>query len=147
MNINRLVLVTMLLSFAIPVSAAASGYGDLGRLFTSVQQREDLDQQRRNDLVRDFKEPTKTTKKAKKAEPSKVLVNGIVQRSDGDKVVWINGKKLDGKKGPDNLRIYRGPDRDNKLVIGVPGKRAASVAPGQTLNLPDGRVAEKYMAK
>ena len=144
-NVLLMVLVLGLISLT-PVYSAQLDDSNLGRLFTSATERVVLDRHRRQDLLQDHVAQAPTAQVNEEKITGAVVVNGVLKRSNGDKIVWINGKKVKGSKGPDNVRIYRGPDSNNRVVVGVRGKRAVKLGPGQQLRLPDGKVAENYAA-
>ncbi len=112
---------------------------DLGRLFTTAAERHALDKLRRenrpqNDII--DREPAE--KKAKL-----MVYNGIITRSNGDKQIWINGKQVKGGKGPEGIRIYKGPDRHHRVTVTVPEKnRVVKIKPGQYWNLESGKIAD-----
>lgn len=60
-------------------AAAAWAADPLGRLFFTPEEREQLERQRTRPPVE------------ARPSPSGVTVNGLVQRSDGKAVVWVNG--------------------------------------------------------
>jgi len=148
MSVNRCSIITALMAlsclFAGDWSSAAAP--ELGRLFTSSIERSTLDRLRRLDLVQDKSTPASESASGEKKSAETLVINGVVQRSNGDKTVWINGKKVDGKKGPDDVRLYRGPDRSNKVVVGIPGRRAVSMKPGQRWDPNSGKVVDVYFA-
>lgn len=89
--------------------------GDFGRLFFSAEERSHLDQQM-------LKTRTADT-------PSSITVNAIIQRSDGRRIVWINGKENDF--GPSPV--------PNIISLNIPGKKHAleiSVGEHVTIDRP-----------
>lgn len=104
----RLALLAML-GLATPPQAS-----ELGRLFFSPIERAKLDQQARKEHTQDSR--TDTT----------VTVNGIIKRSDGSRIAWINGK-------PHEVGAN---DNPNVVAVTVTGKRQAiDVTVGQRLIL------------
>jgi hypothetical protein len=75
---------------------------ELGRLFFTPQQREQLDFQQRNG------------KTPEKARHNYIIVNGVVQKKGGDRTVWINGTAQPPERGHD-----RNPTVE---TVTVPGK-------------------------
>lgn len=104
-----------------------------------------------NELGRLFFTPTERSQfeqalKARQAEngsseQSVIAVNGIIQRSDGSRIVWINGKVQHTGHGSD----------PNKVPVLVPGKNnTVEVKVGQRVRVensaPNASVAPKISA-
>jgi len=102
-------------SIAFPVPALAD---DLGRLFFTPQERQELDRRRASNIV-DREAP---------AAESLVTVNGQVTRSGGKTTTWINGVAHDD--------TYRSRD---PARVGVQGR---SVKVGETLDRSRGTVTD-----
>ena len=102
---------------SITVSAPALA-DDLGRLFFTPQERQELDRRRANNIV-DREAP---------AAESLVTVNGQVTRSGGKTTTWINGVAHDD--------TYRSGD---PARVGVQGR---SVKVGETLDRSRGAVTD-----
>lgn len=102
---------------AIPSAAAQ----DLGRIFFTPQQRQDLDRRRNLNVI-----------ESEVVVESLVTVNGHVTRSSGKTTTWINGvPQYDAYRG-------RAPDR-----VGVErGDTAVGVKIGQTLDRSTGEVRD-----
>ena len=106
-------------SVALPVPAVAD---DLGRLFFTPQERQELDRRRDNNVVeRDA--PT---------VESLVTVNGQVTRSSGKTTTWINGVAHDD--------TYR--SRDPARVAVERGGSRVPVKVGETLDRSRGTVTD-----
>jgi hypothetical protein len=104
------------------LAASPSGYGqDVGRVFFTPQQRQDLDR-RRDTNVPETGAPVE----------SLVTVNGHVTRSSGKTTTWINGVP--------QYDTYRGrvPDR----VAVESGTTMQGVRVGQTLDRSSGEVRD-----
>jgi hypothetical protein len=82
------------LALALLLAGTAHG-ADLGRLFYSPAEREQLDRLRRG-------EPAQATASAAKGGHA---VTGFVQRSDGRGVVWIDGRPVE-VSGRDAKRVF-----------------------------------------
>jgi hypothetical protein len=102
-------------AITLPVPALAD---DLGRLFFTPQERQELDRQRASNIV-DREAP---------AAASLVTVNGQVTRSGGKTTTWINGVAHDD--------TYRSRD---PARVGVQGR---SVKVGETLDRSRGAVTD-----
>ena len=102
-------------------SAAAAD--NLGRLFFTPQQRQDLDRRRQANI----QESTVTVN-------SSLTVNGQVSRSHGKNTVWINGVPQENTKRPlDPARVV--------LPAGE-GEPSVNIKIGQTLDKVRGRVKD-----
>lgn len=118
-----------------PVYSAEDIEG-LGKLFIDAEQREKLEAVRRG---------TYNAEAEKESRLSNVRVNGLVLRSDGENVVWINGEStLDGKeiKG-----LSVNPDAVDaetyKVQVRVEGKRV-NIKPGQNWSEGTGTIKDNY---
>ncbi len=120
--------------YAQPLQAA-----ELGRLFTTPAERQVLDKLRLENLPPlDITAQSTTEKK-----PKTMVYNGIVTRSNGDSQIWINGKSVEGRKGPEGIKIYRGPDHENRVTLTVSGKhKVVKVKPGERWNLESGEIVD-----
>jgi len=96
---------------------------ELGRLFYTPQERQELDRRRQSDVV----EP-----EAKAVVENLVTVNGQVTRSSGKTTTWINGVPQDD--------TYRGRDPARVAVDG--GTSRVPVKVGQTLDRSGGQVSD-----
>ena len=95
---------------ALPASAAEP----LGRLFTTPEQRRALDALREAGGA--------TPADTAGLEPSaaapvdgQVVLNGVVSRSLGPDVVWVNGARTGAADA--RIRLRRGPDRSNRVTL------------------------------
>jgi len=102
----------------------AGAYENLGRLFFSAQQRQDLDR-RRQANVQD----------SAVSAASLVTVNGQVSRSSGKTTTWINGVPQE------NARKPRDPAR--ATLPGGEGEASVSLKIGQTLDKGRGEVKDE----
>ena len=105
----------MLLCLAAPATAAAE---ELGRLFFTPQQREDLDRRRASNRA---EEETPQIKEGP------LTIEGQVQRSSGKAVIWINGAPQYDSR----------PSRDPSQVTVVPNEGEPGV------NLKIGQIYER----
>jgi hypothetical protein len=101
-------------------AGGAAAAQDIGRLFFTPQQREDLDR-RRN---------TVTPETTAAPVESEVTVNGRVTRSSGKTTTWVNGQP--------QYDAYAG--RDGDRVTMESGDSAVKVRVGQTLDRSRGQV-------
>ncbi len=108
----------------------------LGRLFIDAEQREKLEAVRRG---------TYKAEKEQESRVSNVRINGLMIRSDGENVVWVNGQNtLDGSP-IDGVRINPDTaDRDSYAVkVLIDGKRV-NIRPGQNWSEGTGTVKDSY---
>jgi hypothetical protein len=99
---------------------------ELGRLFFTPQQRQDLDRQRDTPVA-----PASASASVSSVE-NRVTVNGHVTRSSGKTTTWINGAP--------QYDTYRGTDR-----VAIQGSGAAGVKVGQTLDREQGKVQDPLL--
>jgi len=66
------------------------------------------------------------------ATPSSVQINGIVKRSNGKSVVWVNGKNTMDTTMTDGIKVYSGSIKsNNKVPVLIDGKKIY-IKPGET---------------
>lgn len=102
---------------------SAFAVDNLGRLFFTPQQRQDLDRRRQANI----QESTVTVN-------SFVTVNGQVSRSNGKNTVWINGAPQETSRKP--------VDPSRVSVQGGEGERPIDLKVGQTLDRVRGEVKD-----
>ena len=147
--------VLLLLLFLFPTEDAYA-QPRIGRLFSSPEQRIELDRLRDDPgLGAEAEAEAETEPAAGRTGPESrpapassppafpVTVNGVVLRSDGRRVAWVNGAETaTGTTTPEGLRIDAAPGRG--LRIRWPGGRtSAALEPGQTIDAK-GRVRDAY---
>jgi hypothetical protein len=114
----RLLATALLLALAVEPIAAAE---NLGRLFFTPQQRQELDRRRQANI-----------QDSAVTANSFVTVNGQVSRSQGKTTVWINGVPQEGTRRPID------PARVN--LTGGEGEPSVNLKIGQTLDKVRGQV-------
>lgn len=109
---------------------------ELGRLFVDVEQREKLEAVRRGTYEKEVEQESRV---------SNVRINGVMMRSDGNNVVWINGENtLDGEpvKG-----VKVNPDATDSetynVQVQIDGKRVR-LKPGQNWSEGTGTIKDNY---
>ncbi len=114
----------------------------IGRIFMTPEQRAALDSARESgtDLPADAGQPT-GPRAASPDEP--VVLNGVVRRSQGPSVAWVNGVRA-GAAGDESVHLRRGPDRHNQVTLEEAGGTTARLKPGQFWIPATGRVADCY---
>ena len=126
-----LCLLAALQAAALPQALAAEQA--LGRLFTTPQERARLDQYWRQARQGDGHRRSGVLA----AGPARLLVvNGLLQGSDGRRVVWINGRR---RSGEDLLRDGR--------RVWIAREGPVLLRAGQALDLASGRILEPYERK
>ena len=125
----------LLILFSRPAFSADEIEG-LGRLFIEPEQREKLESVRRGTYNAEVEQESRV---------SNVRVNGIMIRSDGENVVWINGENtLDGApiKG-----VSVNPDKADsetyKVRVNIDGKYV-TIKPGQNWSEGTGTIKDNY---
>jgi hypothetical protein len=141
--VTRLVLVALLFGLA---SAAWADDPPLGRLFLTPQERALLDNARRN-RVRAAALAAAADKKPKLPPVRDVTINGVVKRSDGEAIIWVNGRPTDGETD-DGMHVAASPGTDASIVVREPEKgRKVRLKVGQRVDLTTGRIEENYEAR
>jgi len=112
------------------------GIEGLGRLFIDVEQREKLEAVRRG---------TYTSEVEQESRVSNVRVNGVMMRSDGENVIWLNGEStLDGEPIKGVKVNPEAADRETyKVHVNIDGKRV-SLKPGQNWSEGTGTIKDNY---
>jgi hypothetical protein len=117
---RRLVAGVFLLGVA---TGQAAGQENLGRLFYTEQQRQELDRRRQANI-----------RESAIVVESFVTVNGQVSRSSGKSTTWINGVPQDNARKPlDPARV---------TLPGAEGAPSVSLKIGQTLDKIRGEVSD-----
>ena len=118
------------------VAASDADVEELGRLFIDPVQREKLEAVRRGTYNAEIEQESRV---------SNVRVNGVVIRSDGDNVVWINGENSLEGLSIEGIRVN--PDaadtRNFTVPVRIDGK-AVSIKPGQNWSEGTGTVKDNY---
>ncbi|MDH5766770.1 MAG: hypothetical protein OEZ38_12210 [Gammaproteobacteria bacterium] len=124
-----MVLTVLAVATSLPVFSGEYSEQSLRTLFTSPQQRQEIDSNR-----------TAGTKAEGQTivGPSSVQINGIVKRSDGKNVVWVNGKSTIDGESIDGIKVYSGNiNSKNKIPVMVDGKRVY-LKPGESWSAETG---------
>ncbi len=116
-------LVTPLLMAAVGAPVPAAADENIGRLFFTPQQRQDLDRRRQANV-----QETATSAN------SLVTVNGQVSRSLGKTTVWINGVPQENTRKP--------RDPAQVTLPGSEGEASVTLKVGQTLDKVRGKVKD-----
>ena len=117
--------VLFILCLCMPLTSAAQEYSEqsMKTLFTSQQERQDLEGVRRGNNSSDGRAV---------AGPSSVQINGMVKRSNGKSVVWVNGKNTMDGSMVDGVKVYSKSIRtNNKIPVMIDGKKVY-IKPGES---------------
>ncbi|MDT8452258.1 MAG: hypothetical protein RQ936_05875 [Gammaproteobacteria bacterium] len=109
----------------LPLQATAQQYSEqsLKTLFTTPQQRQAIDSDRRN---------SRASGNQIQDGPSSIQLNGIVKRSNGKSVVWINGRNTMDSTNVEGYKVYSNAiNAGNKTPVMVDGKKIY-LKPGET---------------
>lgn len=135
--IQRNSLIVLLALLLIPKHAVSEdGVEGLGRLFIDVEQREKLEAVRRGTYEKEIEQESRVTN---------VRMDGVMMRSDGENVVWINGENtLDGEPVKGVKVNPQTADSENYNVqVQIDGKRV-KLKPGQNWSEGTGTVKDNY---
>ena len=124
----------------------------LGRLFTTTQQRAQIDnfknKHNKDDKIETiiFTAPAIPIKP--KLTPKPLMYNGIVKRSDGSTTVWVNGESVDSasnKKYQRKNKLHHKITNDNSVIIKPVGsKTTVKLKPGQVWRPQTRKVTDRY---
>ncbi len=128
----------MALLAGVLVMNGANAADSLGRLFLTPEQRRALDTRR------DPNAPPSATDLANAVPAGSAMVlNGIVRRSRGSDVVWVNGVRASTAPGQ-AIHLRRGPDENNRVTLEDGEGTVARLKPGQFWEPATGRVADCF---
>jgi hypothetical protein len=137
---RQLIMATLL---TLLTSAGFTQEPALGRLFLTPEQRAALDNARRN-KIRAEAMVAAADKKPKIPPAKSVTINGVVNRSDGESTIWVNGQPTEGET-EDGMRVIISPGSQSSVVLREParGKRVR-LKVGQRADLISGKIEEPY---
>ena len=121
----------------------------LGRLFTTPQQRAELERLRHAPPPAPKPEPKVVEQPKVEAPPPEVppiTVNGVVVRSDGDSTAWVNGQSTEeGRNEIDNVQVNPRRIRGLAVPITTPSNLPdVRLKPGQSYDPATGTVVDIY---
>jgi hypothetical protein len=117
----------------------------LGRLFFSPAQRAQLEEARRRN-IRAEELASQAASKPKPPRARHVTVNGLIMRSDGASMIWVNGKPVESQT-VEGLRVSPTASRESVVLRDAEKGRALRLKVGQRANLLTGAVEENYEAR
>lgn len=108
-----------------PLGVTAQEYSEqsLKTLFTSQQERKTLENNRRGNYYSNQQES---------AVSSSVQINGILKRSNGKSVVWLNGKSTMDNSMVDGVKVYSNSINDKFKIPVIIDGRKVYIKPGET---------------
>ena len=132
---------------ALATFAAVVQAQDLGRLFTTPEEREMLEALRRQPPKPQIEAAPIVTPTVESAPvvPS-VTMNGLVRRSRGRGMVWVNGvTSLEGDLDAQGIAVDVGAMRGTTLPVRIGNAPlAVGLKPGQTYDTGEAQVREVY---
>ena len=126
------------------LSAAGSAQEpSLGRLFLTPEQRAALDSARRN-KIRAEAVVAAADRKPKTPTARSVTINGVVNRSDGESTIWVNGHATEGET-QDGMHVVIAPGSSSSVVVREPARgKHVRLKVGQRADLVTGKIEESY---
>lgn len=122
MIIRTCVFMVLLLPLSDYATAKKYSEHELRTLFTSPQEREKIDNNRESGVSVD----------GEVTGPSSVQVNGIVKRTNGKSVVWVNGKSTLDNAMIDGVKVYsNASNANNKIPVMIDGRKVY-MKPGES---------------
>jgi hypothetical protein len=126
---------------ALAAAGPAGSAQPVGRLFFTPAERAQLDNARAQKRVPQpaaAAQPVDT-----RPETQVVTYNGIVRRSDGKSILWLNNKPADEKEALSGLAITGRVKADGGVTLQVPGSGSSvDLKVGQRAELQTGKVSE-----
>lgn len=144
---RRLILLLML-SAQLVFAGAALAAEPLGRLFSTPEERNNLDYLRES--KKNLPIETETVVEQSVIErrpvtlPDAINVQGYVKRNDGkDSTIWINGEAIQENSGNKDVRVGKLPTNSNHIPIRIPANgKQLSLRAGQVYDPESNRVRE-----
>lgn len=127
--------------------SASLGAQTLGRLFTTQEERRELDAYRNDPNYGKFAEAEYSgTQGVSTPLPSDVTINGFVRRSKGHHATWVNGARiLNGDSTRDGIRLETEALALGTVRLVLPNDpNILALKPGQRLDVLEGQVMESY---
>lgn len=121
-------LLIMLFALSSPHADAEETQGVIGRLFFTPEYRQNLEQQRQNNVKEIQSAP---------AEPM-LTINGIVTRSSGKRTVWVNGSMQNENGAQSGISITPKRKQPGKVIVRTSDVSSEEVNVGDTINRDTG---------
>lgn len=116
--------VLFILSLCAPLTLAAQEYSEqsMRTLFTSQQERQDIEGVRQGNI---------SSGDQSLSAPSSIVINGMVKRTNGKSVVWVNGKSTLDNSMVDGVKVYsKSIKSNNKIPVMIDGQKI-NLKPGE----------------
>ena len=132
----RAILISLSLLSLPGYALSEDGIEGLGRLFVDVDQREKLEAVRRGTYNVEVEEESRV---------SNVRLNGVMMRSGGDNVVWINGESTLNGDPVKGIKVNPGSANNETydVQVRIDGKRVR-LKPGQNWSEGTGTIKDNY---
>lgn len=132
MKISLKTLFIFCLFFPLQVMGKEYSEQSLKTLFTSQQERQNIESGRKGNNF---------TGNRDQLGPASVQINGIVKRSNGNNVVWINGKSTLDNSMVDGVKVYPGSIKSNNKIPVLIDSRKIYIKPGEAWS-EDGGISD-----
>ena len=131
----RVILIMLPLLLLPEYAVSEDGIEGLGRLFVDVGQREKLEAVRRGTYNEEVEE----------SRVSNVRLNGVMMRSDGENVVWINGESTLNGEPIKGIKVNPGSANNETydVQVKIDGKHV-NLKPGQNWSEGTGTIKDNY---
>lgn len=113
------------------------------RLFTTQQERNNLDKARLKLLLKDKKEPAKRVVVAPRPIPA-VQMRGFIKRSDGKTTTWLNQGNTLKSRTVGNVNVSKAPNAAGGVKVTLPNGKTITLKPGQKYDPLTGRIKSIY---
>ncbi len=132
------------LALLLLVWVALAGAQELkGRLFFTPTERAALENARRNKIKAE-ELAAAAASKPRVAPARDVTINGMVRRSDGESVVWVNGKPLQGRS-EDGLSVVPARTHPGSVIVHLPqGGPPVELKVGQNVDVSSGTISDSF---
>jgi hypothetical protein len=134
------VAVAIALALLAPLTAHAQ---PLGRFFFTPAEREELDLNRVQKKQTTVRPAIAEERPAPTRPPQTVTYAGIVRRSDGRSMLWMNDRVAEEKESLAGLNLRGRINADGTILLDVPGGPDIQVKVGQSVQLHTRKVAER----
>jgi hypothetical protein len=125
--------------FTLAIANAAMAEQPLGRLFFTPAERAQLDQARTHKQ----RSPQSTVTDPVKSPPTQIITySGIVRRSDGKSILWLNNRAGEEKEAFAGLAVSGHVEANGAVTLQAPTGSTVQLKVGQRAELQTGKVAE-----